>query len=76
MGLGPFTAQDHVQITTLGLEFAVAVALGTAAGWWADGRFGLTPWLTVTGVLAGFALGMYLVVKEARRAGQEDKKGK
>ena len=76
MGFGPFTAQYHVQITTLGLEFAVAVALGAAAGWWADGHFGLTPWLTVTGALAGFALGMYMVVKEARRAEQEDKKGK
>ena len=28
----PFAAQDFAAISTLGLEFAVAVALGTAAG--------------------------------------------
>lgn len=67
MRMGPFTPQDHVIITTLGLEFAVAVALFTGVGYWADRRFDLLPWLSVCGVFAGFSLGMYMVVKEARR---------
>ena len=66
MSIGPFTPKDHLVITTLGLEFAVAVALGTGAGYWADRRFGTAPWATVGGVFAGFALGMYILVKEAR----------
>ena len=79
MALGPFSAKDHVVITTLGLEFAVAVALGTGGGYWADRHYDTTPWLTIIGVLSGFALGMYIVVKEARRMGRtttSDKNGK
>ena len=30
MALGPFTQQDHLQITTLGLEFAVSEILGAS----------------------------------------------
>ena len=67
MRLGPFTPRDHVVITTLGLEFAVAVGLCTAGGFLADKKLGSTPWLSIGGVFAGFALGMYMVVKEAKR---------
>ena len=28
MAIGPFTKKDHVEITTLGLEFAVSEILG------------------------------------------------
>ncbi len=79
MALGPFSAKDHVVITTLGLEFAVAVALGTGGGYWADRHYATAPWLTIIGVFAGFALGMYIIVKEARRMGRtttSDKNGK
>lgn len=76
MALGPFTPKDHVEITTLGLEFALAVALGTACGWWADKHFGALPWLTVSGVLAGFALGMYILIKSARNMARTDGKPK
>lgn len=71
MRIGPFSARDHVTVTTLGLEFACAVGVSTAAGYWADKRWGCVPWLTVTGVLAGFALGMYILVKEAKRLSRE-----
>ena len=72
MKLSPFTAQDFATISTLGLEFAVAVALGVGGGYWADQKWALTPWGTVTGVFAGFALGMYIVVKEAKRLEKEN----
>ena len=58
MPIGPFSAKDQIAISTLGLEFAVAVAMGTAAGWWADRRWGITPWGTIAGVCVGFALAM------------------
>lgn len=65
MKLGPFSAQDQVTITTLGLEFTVAVVLGTAAGYWADKHFDTLPWGTIAGAGVGFALAMYIIVKEA-----------
>jgi len=68
----PFAAQDFATISTLGLEFAVAVALGVAAGFWADKKWNLFPWCMVSGVFAGFALGMYIVIKEAKRMEKEN----
>ncbi|HJP32046.1 MAG TPA: AtpZ/AtpI family protein [Candidatus Latescibacteria bacterium] len=44
------------QVTALagaGVQFAVTVALCTAAGWWLDDRLGLSPWLLLTGGLIG-----------------------
>ncbi len=67
MRINPFSAQDHLAITTLGLEFAVAVALGTGTGFWADQKWELTPWGTIGGVCAGFALGMYILIRQAQR---------
>lgn len=78
MRLGPFSPQDLTAISTLGLEFAVAVGLGTFAGYWADKKMALFPWCTVAGVFAGFALAMYILIKEAKRmekvAADKDKK--
>ena len=76
MRYGPFAAQDFAAISTLGLEFAVAVALGGGTGYWADCRWGFTPWGSVAGVFAGFALGMYMVVKEAKRMEKLSKRNK
>ena len=77
MRFGPFAAQDFATISTLGLEFAVAVALGVAGGYYFDRKTGATPWGTIIGVFIGFALGMYIVVKEAKRLetiNRQDKK--
>lgn len=74
MPLNPFSAPEHLAITTLGLEFAAAVALGTAAGGWADARWHTAPWGMVGGVLLGFALGMYIVIRQAQRLSREKEK--
>lgn len=66
----PFSAQDFAAISTLGLEFAVAVALGAAAGIWADRAYHTLPWFSLVGIVTGFALGMYIVIKEAKRLEQ------
>ena len=71
MRFGPFSPQDQVVVTTLGLEFAAAVALGTGGGFWADRHFDTLPWLTVLGTFAGFGLGMYILVKEAKRMSRQ-----
>lgn len=56
---------------TVGLDFAVAVALGLAAGWWADNKLGWTPWLTVVGLLFGIAVGFNMLFKAAQRMRRE-----
>lgn len=71
MRFSPFTPQDQITVTSLGLEFAVAVALGTGGGFWADRRFETLPWLTVLGMFAGFALGMYILIKEAKKMARQ-----
>ncbi len=72
MAAGPFSKQDHVEITTLGLEFAVAVGLGTWAGYFVDGKLGTAPWMLVAGAFAGFALGFYTILRAAKNMSRAD----
>lgn len=41
----------------LGSMLAAAVLLGIAVGYWADGRLGTKPWLTLAGALLGLVVG-------------------
>lgn len=41
------------QVTSLGIELVIPIA----GGWWIDTKYGLSPWLTVCGVLLGAVLG-------------------
>ena len=66
MALKDFSKQEHVVITTLGLEFAVAEILGGGLGFLLDKKWGTSPWLLLAGVCAGFALGMYMVLRGAQ----------
>jgi F0F1-type ATP synthase assembly protein I len=43
----------------LGTMFAASIGLGIGAGYWADGRFGTRPWLTLAGALLGLVVGFY-----------------
>jgi hypothetical protein len=50
------------RVTTIALEFALPPLLG----YWADGRFGTAPWLSVTGAILGFAVGLMHVLRLAK----------
>ncbi len=76
MALGPFTKQDHLEITTLGMEFAVSEILCAGAGYWLDQRWGTAPWCLVAGAAAGFALGLYQILRAARQMTQDNAKFK
>lgn len=75
--MGPFSKQEQTAITTLGVEFAVAELLGAGVGLYLDKKWGTTPWIFLVGVAAGFALGLYMVIRGVqdleRRAPQEKK---
>jgi len=44
------------------------VGFGTAAGYFADDRFGTKPWLLVVGAMVGMTLGTYGFVKALQQA--------
>lgn len=67
MRIGPFVPMDYAVITTLGLEFAVAMALGVGGGLWADRMWQTEPWCALLGTVGGFALGMYIVCRAAQK---------
>ena len=73
MSLKDFSAQDHVAITTLGLEFATAEILGVAFGFWLDKKYNSSPWFLVAGAVVGFMLGMYIVWRRAKDMEREKK---
>lgn len=72
MKTGPFSKQDHLAITTLGLEFATAEILGAALGLWLDTKWGTSPWMFLLGVAGGFALGMYMIIRGAQAMARQE----
>jgi ATP synthase protein I len=56
---------------TVGLDFAVAIAIGTLGGKWLDSKFGTLPWLTIVGLMFGIAAGFNLLIKAAKRLREE-----
>ena len=71
-----FGARDHLEIVSLGTEFALIEILFVGGGHWLDNKFGTLPWCSLGGALLGFALGMWLVIDVARRADKEGKHGR
>ena len=67
MKLGPFSAKEHLEITTLGMEFALAEIAGAGVGYWLDKKFYTTPWLLLAGVACGFIVGFYRIWQESKR---------
>ncbi len=73
MKLGPFSTREHVQITALGTEFAVAEILSTGVGFLIDKKWGTGPWFLVLGAIIGFVVGMYLIICAAGNMKEDEK---
>jgi ATP synthase protein I len=56
------------RMTGVGVEFIIAVLLFGGLGWLADRWLGTRPWLMLTGGALGFAGGLWLLIKMARRS--------
>lgn len=50
----------------------LSMALPTLAGWWADERWGLSPWLTLAGAGLGMVIFFLEVVKLAQTTRTDD----
>lgn len=46
-----------------GTQLAVSVLAGLGIGIWADRKWGLSPWMTLTGAAVGLAAGLYSFLK-------------
>ena len=73
MVLKSFSKQEHLAITTLGLEFAAAEILGGGLGLWLDKKWDTSPWLFLLGVCGGFVLGMYMIIRGAQALDRQHK---
>jgi F0F1-type ATP synthase assembly protein I len=60
---GPF-GSDYARYAGVGLQFGAAILVFAFGGWWLDGKLGTDPWLLIVGVFAGFAGGLYSLLKK------------
>lgn len=47
----------------IGFQLAISVVAGVMAGRWLDMRWGVTPWLTIVGMLLGFGAGLWNLIR-------------
>ena len=59
----PTTLQLIGQLSTIGLSFVFALAIGFGAGYWLDSVLGTKPWLSFIGFFLGFAAGVLNVYR-------------
>jgi ATP synthase protein I len=58
------------QLSTIGMSFVFALAIGFAGGYWLDTTLGTKPWLSFVGFFLGLAAGMlnvYRVMQLSRK---------
>ena len=60
-------ARISASITVAGFQMAIFLAIGTFLGNWIDEKIGKTGPFTIVGAVAGFGLGLYLVVRTLKR---------
>ena len=64
-GNGGGNFASYYQIAGIGFEFIAAVLIVGGIGWFVDSRAGTGPWGLIAGIGAGFALGLWMMVKAA-----------
>lgn len=58
-----------LRMYALVFEFLAYLAVLGYAGWWLDERRGWQPWGLLTGLLLGTGMGIYRMMREAKRIG-------
>ena len=58
---------EAAQVSSVGVEMAVATLLGWAGGYWLDNKFETGPWLMLVGLLFGVAAGFNGLIRTAHK---------
>ena len=61
-------AAGWYRMAGMGFEFVAAILLFGGIGWFLDRQFGTAPWLLIVGFGLGFASGLWIMYKAARKA--------
>ncbi len=66
-------ARIWLDVSIIGIQFPVAIALGYFFGRWLDGLFGTDPWLMIVFALCGIAAGFVNLFRITAQAGRAEK---
>ncbi len=70
-GMPKNPAKDFGPFLTMGLQLAISVVVFFFIGYWLDGKFGTSPWLTIAGSVLGATGGLIKFLREATRLGKQ-----
>ena len=62
---------NWMRYSTVGMEFIIIVGLFIGGGLWLDKRLGLMPLFTLIGSVAGFAGGLYRLIRRVKEIGDK-----
>ena len=65
-------ARIWLDVSIIGIQFPVAIALGYFFGRWLDGHLGTRPWLTLDFTLFGIAAGFLNLFRITAQAGRAE----
>ena len=66
-------ARLWLDVSIVGIQFPVAIAIGYFAGRWLDAQFNTKPWLTIIFALFGIAAGFVNLFRITAQAEQAEK---
>ena len=64
-------AKGSSMVTRIIIEFSVPLGSGAWIGHWLDGKFNLSPWLTITFALLGFATGIMNIIRYVNKQSKD-----
>jgi F0F1-type ATP synthase assembly protein I len=67
-------ARIWLDVSIIGIQFPVAIALGYFFGRWLDGLFGTAPWLMIIFALFGIAAGFINLFRITAQAGRAEQR--
>ncbi len=74
LGKGFHKAGSWINLSIVGIQFPVAIAIGYFWGRWLDGFLGTQPWMTIVFSLFGIAAGFVNLFRITARATREEEK--